>query len=327
MNVINGIGLLAFGDSFTVGSNATNNVGYAQQLATYIGGTSVNYGVGSSMSTVSAKKALEVLPEGYRRPVISYMAGLNDIRGGGTAALPKLEGNLRSFLAACFLRDVCPASKMRRTGTWTAQANNYGGKSFYCGGTPLDTSGSLSNSLEWDFYGDNVVIGAYPTNGVSSFYRDLSISVDGGAPVTFELLGKTNELISYDAKIIRGLGAGIHTVRVTPLSTSAHNILDYVGTLVDGGTQSPVFVSEIPYLLNWAQYSSIATQAICDAANVVINNVVAEFPGLDIEVIKVNDFYDPTLPGKCSSDGIHPTSSGHADILNAFKDKITLIPS
>jgi lysophospholipase L1-like esterase len=322
MRINKGSGLSAFGDSFTVGSLATSNNGYAQQLAAYIAGTFANFGVGSSLTTRAARSALQYLPVGNRTANVSWMAGLNDIRGGGMAALPKIEGNLRSFLASCFLKEACPASAMTRVGSWANLPNNYGGKAYYIGGAPLNTNGSLTNSLSWSFEGDNLVVGAYRTNGVTSAYRDLSIVIDGGDPITFETIGNTNELITYDAKVIRGLGEGAHTVSIYPLSTAAHNVLDYVGTLEDS---APVLIAEIPYIQNWSQYGAIGSDAICEAANVVINNVVAEFCGFNVEIVKTNDFFDPFGAGQSASDGIHPTSLGHSKILEAFKDKINLV--
>jgi len=324
VNVITDTGLIAYGDSLTTGSLAVGNNGYAQQLAPYIGGTSLNYALGSSRSSYSANKALQTLPEGYRRPVVSWMAGLNDIRQTGMLALPKIEGNLRAFLAACFLRDACPASKMKRTGTWTALSAGAGGKASAIGGTGLYCT-NTANKLEWTFYGDNVVVGGILVNGGSGTYQDLEISIDGGAWTLFDIFVPPDAEFRYDAKIFTGLGLGIHTVAIRPVTANPYTVVDYVGTLTDPLTQSPVFVSEIPYLLNWAQYNSVATQAICDAANQVINDVVAEFAGYEIEVVKVNDFYDPTVAGNCASDGIHPTSQGHGHILDAFKDKITLV--
>lgn len=319
--VFSGASLSAFGDSFTMGYNATSMNGYAQRFAAFIGGSLSNYGLGSSLSTYSAKKGLEVLPEGYRRQVVTWMAGLNDIRGGGAAAIPKIQGNLRAFLAACFLDDCLPASALRKTGTWYNLSNSYGGKSYYAGGNAVNTYSNINAALEYDFYGDNCVIFAYRTNGTTGYYQDLSVSVDGGTPQTFALFGQTNEQVSHDAFVISGLGEGPHTLKIMPTTTAAHTVVDAVGTLKDHG--SPVLVSHIPYLLNWAQYSSIATQAICDSANAAIDDVVAEFAGYSVEIVPVNDFYDPATG--CSSDGIHPTDFGHECIADAFKAHINLV--
>lgn len=324
-NVVKDIGLISFGDSFTVGyySSGNNTNGYAKQLGDYIGGTFTNYGLGSSYSTYATKKALEVLPEGYRRPVVTWMAGLNDIREQGLPAVGKIGANLRAFLASCFLRDCVPASLLKRTGTWTALPNAYGGKAYYCGGTPLYITGNANATLTYDFYGDNLVVGAYRTNGTTGYYQDLSITVDGGTPVTFPLFGLTVEQISHDAKILRGFGAGWHRAVIKPVNALNFTVLDYVGTLVDGGTQSPVFVSKIPYLVNWAQYGSIANQSICDAANAVIESVVTDFNSPDVALIDVNSFYN--LSTGCYTDGLHPNQAGHTQIADGFKASINLI--
>jgi lysophospholipase L1-like esterase len=323
MKIIKNAGLHAFGDSFTVGFNASpQSLGYARLLANVIGGTFTNRGVGSSMSTTAARLSRQHLLPNRTMPV-SFMAGLNDIRQGGINAIPKLEGNLRSFLSDCFLSQVIPASQMVRVGSWTALPNAYGGKAYYNGGTPLYCNSNINASLSWTFEGDNVAVGAYRTNGTTGNYRDLNISIDGGAPIVFELHANTNEIVTFDTKVISGLGEGTHTLTITPTTTLTHTTVDYVGTL--SKDMPPVLVSEIPHLLNWAQYNSIATLAICEQANIAINEVFDEFAGYPIELIKVNDFYDALGVGQCSSDGIHPTNLGHSKILDAFKDKITIV--
>lgn len=313
MNIKIGNGLDSFGDSFTAGYNATNLNGYAPQLSQVVKGTFRNFGVGSSLSELSTINAYQHLPNN-RSQIVTWMAGLNDIRTGGINVLNKIEGNLRAFIASCFLDEICPASLMTRVGTWTNLPNVYGGKSYYVGGSPLYTSGNINASLSWDFEGDNVVIGAYRTNGTTGFYQNLLISIDNQTPIEFELLGKTDEQISFDAKVIDGLGAGSHNIKITPKNANQFTTVDFVGTLKKDNP--PVFISEIPYLLNWAQFGSIANKQICDAANVVINNVVNEFSQFPIALVKVNDFYDFTT--MASSDGLHPNTEGHTAIMNAF---------
>lgn len=320
MEINIGSGLHAFGDSFTVGFNATSNIGYARLLANVIGGAFTNRGVGSSMSTTSARLSRQHLLPSRNTPV-SFMAGLNDIRQGGLNAIPKLQGNLRSFLTDCFLSQVIPASQMVRVGSWTALPNSYGGKAYYNGGTPLFCSGNINASLEWTFSGDNVVIGAYRTNGTTGNYRDLNISIDGGAPVEFELHGNTNEIVTFDTMIISGLSAGTHTVKITPTTTQTHTTVDYVGTL--SKDMPPVLVSEIPHLLNWAQYSSIATLPICNEANLAIDAILSEFAEYPVQKVLTNSFYDEQT--MCSSDGIHPTTAGHSAIFDAFMNEINLV--
>lgn len=318
MNIKIGNGLDSFGDSFTAGFNATNNNGYASQLSQVVKGTFRNYGVGSSLSELATINAYKNLSNN-RTQIVTWMAGLNDIRTGGINVLNKIEGNLRAFIASCFLENICPASLMQRVGTWTNLPNVYGGKSYYVGGSPLYTSGNINASLTWNFEGDNVVIGAYRTNGTTGFYQDLLISIDNGPNIDFALLGKTDEQISFDCKLIENLGSGQHTIKIMPKNANQFTTVDFVATL--NKDKPPVFISEIPFLLNWSQFGSIANKQICDAANVVINNVVSEFLCYPVELVKVNDFYDFTV--NASPDGLHPNTSGHTQIMNAFLNKMT----
>jgi hypothetical protein len=328
-SIIKNLGSQFYGDSLTVGYNATSNNGYAQQLATLLGGGN-NYAIGHTNTLSATREAYRYLPLN-RRSFASYMSGLNDIRSSGANAYAQIEKSHRAFLAACFLKDACPASLMRRTGTWTGFIDSvgsglggyrHGGKSYALGGTPLyQATPSLTAHLDWDFYGDNLVVGGFTTNTAGN-YQDLGISIDGGSVQTFSLYHLIDDnTMGYDAKIFTGLGAGPHTVRLSPLSTNHDTCIDYVGTLTDAIGSAPAFVSKIPYLGVW---TAPATQAIFDAANVIIGNVVAEFTtlGYPVELVDVNAFYSTV---NCDTDGIHPKTAGHTQILNAYLDKMTIV--
>jgi lysophospholipase L1-like esterase len=320
MNVITDSDQVSVGDSITLGQLATNNNGYAQQLATWIGGSLSNQAVSGSRSETGTRKAYIALPEGYRRQVVTWMYGFNDMRALGLAAIPKITGNLRAFIAACFLNDACAASKMKRTGTWTALSSSVGSKALQLGGTGLYCS-NTANKLEWQFYGDNLVIGAHLVNGASGVYQDLEISIDGGSWDLFSLTIPPDAVIRTDAKIYFGLGAGLHSVAIRPVTNTPYTVVDYVGTLE--AFKTPVFIAEIPYLNSLTYAGNTITLADIDTANQAINDVVAEFLGFDIEVVKTNDGFDPNTD--VAPDGIHRNNTGMAKIFNAFKDKITLI--
>lgn len=319
MKVILGNGIASYGDSLTVGYSATNNYGYSQMLGTLIGGMVENYGVGSMGTTEAVRQAHLHNLVGYRGKAVSIMAGLNDIRSGGATAYEKIANDLRAFLVASLLRTAIPASSMGRVGAWTAQTNQqFGGKAFALGGTPMYTSDTSAYTAV-KFYGESFVVGAYATSGLGH-YQDLDISIDGGDPVRFEMLGKTNVTASYAVKVFQGLGDGAHVARIRPINNTPYSVLDYVGTLMPKGAQGPIFVGLIPYIQNWTQYGSIATREICDAANSVIASVVAEFDGYDVVLVDPNKYYDPAT--QCSTDGIHPTSAGHTAIFNAFAEQV-----
>jgi hypothetical protein len=320
--VLSGSGLIGIGNSFVLGQYATGSNGFAQQLAAYIGGTFNNHAAGSTTTTDATKKALQVLPVGFRRQPVLNMSAIVDVLLSG-APIPRIKGNLRAFLVACFLNDACPASRMTRTGTWLDLSTNAGGKGMYLGGKGLYSVGNANASLEWTFYGDNVVIGGIMTNGIGIYtYQDLAIEVDGIAQADFNCLGTTDHNISYDARVIRGLGAGAHKIKIKAKNASNFTVVDYVGTLVEPCTQSPVFVCDAAYVVDWTKFSANGSQANCDLVNQAIADVVAEFADWDVELIKTNDFYN--VATGCHADNIHQNDVGATQLLNAVKDKITL---
>ncbi|NNU70380.1 hypothetical protein G9X67_34560 [Rhizobium sp. WYCCWR 11152] len=320
INITYGQGVQAFGDSFTVGNNATSNVGFAPRFRGIVGGPFYNFGVGHMGAQTAARNGYENHAIGARTIANTWMAGLNDIRGTGVAAFAEIEQGLTAFLASAFLGSYKPASLMTKIGTWTALSNAYGGKAFSLGGTPLYTNSNMSASLSWTFTGDNVVIGSYATNGTTGYYQDLDIEIDG-VHSPFNILGKTDIQAGVAAKLITGLGAGSHTITIHPTTTAAHTVVDFVGT-VTPDNKAPVLVSHIPYVADWAAYGSVATKEIADAANILIGEVVSRFQAIGclVELVEVNEFYDPSG----SSDGIHPPDRGHSQITMAFLDRVIL---
>jgi lysophospholipase L1-like esterase len=324
--IIQGNGLVAFGDSFTVGSNAATPAtqGYARLLANYIGGSFANYAQGSTGTTFSTKQGYTNLPVGYRKQAVCWMAGLNDLRAAGAGAYQKIEGNLRAFLASAFLKVAAPASACKRTGTWSSLGSDWGGKSFALGGTPMATS-DINATLEYKFYGDNFVVGSYPTSG-AGHYQDLQITIDDGSPVLFSLLGRTNETATYDAKVIQGLGPGAHTAVIRPVNSLAYTVVDYVGTLVEKGSQAPIFVGKVPHIKSWTQYVTggpFGSNAIADTASAIIESVANEFADWGVVVFDPNSTYDYLT--QCDTDLIHPTTAGQASLSQAPIGALTLV--
>lgn len=319
-NVAYGAGVQSFGDSITVGNNATSNIGFAPRFRSIVGGPFYNFGVGHMGAQTAARNGYENHALGTRTIINTWMAGLNDIRGTGVAAFAEIEQGLTAFLASAFLGSYKAASLMTRVGTWTALSNTYGGKAFALGGTPLYANSNMSASLSWSFTGDNVVVGSYATNGTTGYYQDLDIEVDG-VHYPFPLLGTTDIQAGVAAKLITGLGAGSHTITIHPTTTAAHTVVDFVGTVTPVNKAS-VLVSHIPYVADWSAYGSIATKQIADDANIIIGNIVQQFKdmGCHVELVEVNELYDPSG----SSDGIHPNDRGHSQITMAFLNKVVL---
>lgn len=319
-----GAGVYSFGDSFTVGGGASAPAnGYASLLAAKIGGTFTNMGVSGTRTAAAAKAALGILPV-VRKPAVTMMSGFNDILTSGTASYTGIQSNTRALIAASLLRENVPASAMRQSGSWTTLGAD-GGRANFIGGTGLYST-DPNAYLEWDFFGETLVIGGFTTVAPGGTYKDFNVSVDGGAPLTFSAYGMTNEAYpntGLNALVLQNLGFGKHTVRLSQKAgPGAYLVVDYVGTLAAPGATGSTFIGQIPSMVNWTYNGLTINQAIEDGANAAIASVVAEFSVWPVRLVPVNAFYTPG-PGYTISDGEHPTDAGHAQICAAFWSRVS----
>jgi lysophospholipase L1-like esterase len=319
-----GATISAYGDSFTAGAYASDTAHvYVSRLAAYTGATVNNQAV-SGTETAEAAKALLATQPVLRKAPVTVLSGFNDIGRWGTAAFPKIGANTRAMIAAAFLRDVVPASAAPRSlGRWIAPGASIGGKSVAVGGTAMysDDAGAY---LEFDIYGPTAVVGAF-TQISTGTYADLNVSVDGGAPSVYQSLGLTNmpyPQVGYNALVLRNLGVGKHTIRVSAVQSGLHCVIDYVGTLVDPEHAAGMLVGGVPTRTNWTIDGNTINQAITDQASAIIASVVSEFPGYPVRFVPVNDFYNTGF----ASDGYHPDDTGHFLIYQAFRSRLNLTP-
>lgn len=312
-----GAGMYGFGDSFSVGAGASSPAnGFSALLAAHIGGTFTNKAVSGTRTMHAAKAAVATLPVNHREAVV-MLSGFNDILTGGS--VDSISANTRAVIAASLLRDNVPGSAMRRYGSWTLYGSSDPGRSNAVGGQAMYTTDTNAR-LEWDFFGDNLVIGGYTTVGAQ--YKDFSVSVDGGPPATFHASGMTSEAYpstGLNALVLRGLGKGKHTVQLYQKSGApgTYMVVDYVGTMASPGSIGSTFIGHIPSMLDWTYNGLTINQAIEDAANAGIAAVVAEFSDYQVFLVPVNDYYTPDST-HTAADGEHPTDAGHAQIFGAF---------
>lgn len=316
-----GAGMYGFGDSFSVGGGASVQTnGFSYLLAAKIGGTFTNLAVSGTRTAAAAKAALGSLPI-VRKPAVVLMSGFNDILTG--ASNVSIQSNTRALIAASFLKENVPASAMRRSGTWSI-AGADGGRADFIGGTGLYTT-DPNAYLEWDFFGETLVIGGYTTSGTQ--YKDFSVSIDGGTPTTFAASGMTSETYpatGLNALVLKNLGFAKHTVRLSQKAgaTGTYMAPDYVGTLAEPGATGSTFVGQIPGMTNWSYNGLTINQGILDGANAAIADTVAEFAGWPVALVPVNDFYTPDST-HTAADGQHPTDAGHAQIATAFWSRMS----
>lgn len=316
-----GAGMYGFGDSFSVGGGASVQTnGFSYLLAAKIGGTFTNLAVSGTRTAAAAKAALGSLPV-VRRPAVVMMSGFNDILTGGSVA--SIQCNTRALIAAALLKENVPASGLRQSGAWSVLGAD-GGRANFIGGTGLYTT-DPNAYLEWDFFGETLVIGSYTTAGTQ--YKDFNVSIDGGAPASFAASGMTSEVYpatGLNALVLQNLGFGKHTVRLSQKAGApgTYMVVDYVGTLAEPGATGSAFVGQIPSMLNWTYGGLTINQAIEDTANAGIASVVAEFAGWPVRLVPVNDFYTPDAT-HTAPDGEHPTDAGHVQIETAFWSRMS----
>lgn len=318
--IVAGGGLYGFGDSFSVGGGASVQTnGFSYLLAAKVGGTFTNLAVSGTRTVAAAKASMGSLPV-VRKPAVVMMSGFNDILTGGSVA--SIQSNTRALIAASLLKENVPASSLRRAGVWTALGPD-GGRANFIGGTGLYTTDPAAY-LEWDFFGETLVVGSYTTEGTQ--YRDFSVSIDGGASVPFFASGMTSETYpatGLNALVLQNLGFGKHTVRLSQgAAPGTYMTVDYVGTLIEPGASGSTFIGQIPSMLNWSYNGITINQGIEDTANAGIASVVAEFAGWPVRLVPVNDFYTPDA-AHTAADGEHPLDPGHVQIMNAFWSRMS----
>lgn len=323
-----GSSLITFGDSITYGSAASDtNHRYANIVNSKIGGTLYNQAVSGTGMANQSRNAFPIIPI-KNSAVVSVMAGFNDLLREGAASFNKIESNLRAFITNALLVDAVPASICRSNGTWVSAGSSDGGKAINFGGNGLYTTGGTSNYLEWDFFGETLVVGSWTTTSGANggTYKDFDISIDGGTPVTFFANGATNDAYpatNYNTKVLLNLGYGKHTVRVSPKSSGAYTIIDYFGTLSAPGATAPVLVAEIPSMTTWTYNGNTLSPTTLADANTLIASVVSEFSAWPVRLVPTNSFYTPGA-GYTSADGQHPSDGGMAQIASAFMSQISL---
>jgi hypothetical protein len=318
---ISGAPLVAIGDSFTQGAGASDVThSYISRLAAYLNSTLVNLSV-SGTGTDEGAKALLGHFQINRRYNLTILSGFNDVGSYGISALNKITCNHRAMIAASFLREAHPASTApRRVGNWTPLGTSIGGVAQTAGGTGMFTDDGPTSYLEFDVFGETIVIGGY-TQIATGMYQDFNVSIDGADPIVFDGLGMNimpYPAVGFNAMVLKNQGFSNHTVRISPIA-DPHTVLDYVGSLIDPAAAVGCLIGSIPTRTNWSEHGFTSNQSTMDAVSAAIAGVVEEFAGWPVSLIPIDDFYHSVY-----SDGYHPSDGGHLEIFNAFKSNVSL---
>lgn len=331
-NVKLGSGLQAFGNSIPAGNNASSGNGYPNVVASFMGGSLDNRAVsGTGVQSITQQGYL-YHSYGSRSKAVIWDGPLNDIRRYGAAALAAIPAALDAFLSSAFAGGAFPASypDVVKAGTWNLLGTNFGGKAPVFGSPRGVYTIDPTASLTMSFSATRIAVHAFMTEPsvYGTTHKDLNISIDGGPVDVFAINNKALPGEGYcgAAKVYRNLGSGSHTIKITPPSAGPYTAVDcIVFPQADGF--APAFIGHVPYLADWtAGGLSAATKALVDQANGIIDTVVSEWraDGFPVESVPVNDFYD--VARDCSSDNIHPHTTGHRNYALAYIDKIRVVP-
>lgn len=322
--------LIALGDSFTVGSNASPISGsFINQIVATRVISLRNFAVGGRgvWNQAAALNLFNVVPPGFNKHVtfISNMSAFNDLRraGGGPKTLKKIEACYRSVMLNGILDSpVFPGDTVTKTGgISTFNCQTFGGRA---------TNGASStgtDSWTWSFTGSEFGIQFIASDGVAADYGTAQIFVDN------VLIASVNTDNWYDGindganandrgplgLMYHGFTTGTHTVRVDSQG-DGRVVVDFFATLLP-----PVFCSaflfwEIPYmtptgyLIPPADQSSIT---ISDSGSAVIQGLVTELQniGRRAAYVPTNSFYN--LGTDVDVDDVHPNNLGHTHLANA----------
>ncbi|TAX57107.1 hypothetical protein ELI01_18680 [Rhizobium leguminosarum] len=333
INVTYGFGLQVFGNSIAAGNNASAGAGYANRVASWIGGGIDNKAVGGTGVRSITEQGNLYLPYGSRTKLVIWDGPLNDIRAGAAGALACIAPSMNAFLSSAFMGGGRGAShsQVTKTGVWTA-FSDYGGRAYKIGtgNTPMQSTDPSATLTYTTPATKTVSVHSFMTEATGTL-RDLEIDIDG-VIYSLPLSGKARigDVACGAALFVNGLDNVPHTITVSASSTGTKTVVDCFGWPYIPG-MAPVLMGHIPYQKIWNAYTSVLNNdplspnygpLIADQANAIIDAVVADWSGagFPVEVAKVNDSYKPLTD--CDTDGVHPHTIGHLNYAVPYLSKI-----
>jgi lysophospholipase L1-like esterase len=328
--------LFGYGDSITTGSNATTTANrYINKLATLYTMTLTNRG---ASGRGVFRMAQQGIVDTYTRAntLLTCMAGLNDIRRGGTdpRTLKKIEACYRvmAVKAISGTTTASGAAGVTRVGTFANySANLVGGVYTNTGSTPATFTSTNGSYWEWSFTGTAFGINFIANSGDVQTFGTASVYVDG-VFVEDIFLNDWYDNISdgtYDNR--RGslswswhnYANTSHTVRV--VANGGIVPIDFFCTIQSSFSNcAAVLFSEIPYLstTGYAISPANGSVAISNSASEVIYKVYEIYSalGFPINMVWLNDFWY-ILSSGLATDQIHPNNTGHDQIFQAFSNR------
>lgn len=329
----------AYGDSFTVGQNATTPTtdGYIyvfrdKEFPTITGGNFVNHAVAGKGAWVGSDAASKVTNNNGTSRLWVEMVGQNDVYRNGSAV--KTLNKIEAFVRTMFVNHAGTAfvasgsSSCVRTGNYTTayNASSVGGR-YTNAAIPSSTSAVINSSgtagtVSYTFTGTAIGVQLVSDSGVAGF-GTCGISIDGVLRETVDLNvwydnisdGVNSNQTGPVAFWYVGLSNTSHTITVTA-NGDGQCPVDYFIPMMDGTTMKPIIFTELPYRLTYAS-PSVGTQADWDIATsrklAMCNYIRAQ--GYNVIWYSVNKYYDQT---DVDPDLIHPLDGGHRQIASGM---------
>jgi hypothetical protein len=336
IDVTYGLGLQVFGNSIAAGANAPAGGGYANRVASWIGGGIDNKAVGGTGVRSITEQGNLYLPYGPRQKLVIWDGPLNDLRAGAGGALACIAPSMNAFLSSAFMGGGRGAShsQVTKTGVWTA-FSDYGGRAYKigAGNTPMQSADPNATLTYTTPATKTVSVHSFMTEATGTL-RDLEIDIDGDT-YSLPLGGKARiaDVACGAALLVKGLDNVPHTVTIRSCSTGTKTVVDCIAWPYIPG-MAPVLMGHIPYQKIWNAYTSVLNNdplspnygpALVDQANLIIDGVVDEWScaGFPVRSVPVGNFYNAMAD--CDVDGIHPHTIGHLNYACAYMSEIHVL--
>lgn len=334
-----------FGDSIMEGANATGSDflnSFRRRLTIVFGWNPTELAQGGT-GTWDMAKALNAISPSQANRVLFVQGGLNDIRtSNGIRTFNKIESGLYSILKRAFRGTSVAAgsSSVTRSGSFTAfSALQYGG--VYGAGTgSLPSTAACINSTDnatwtYTFNGNNIAV-EFSASEPTIARGTAEIRIDGVLVDTLTDLNQRYDGVTVFTNDNRrgphtwvrfGLTEGQHTIEVKALSGALPVFLDEFNILSDPEDCGPVFVIEVPRIVNYAAAGKDqASDSLIDQVNALRKTVVtrwrnARYPVYFIPINLVSGGLYNVTTG-CDTDGIHPNDVGHDQIRDTIEPLI-----
>lgn len=331
--VVNASSIEMYGDSMTFGAGLTAPFFHATKLGEEYNKTITNRAVSGEGLWFNTKNHLQNINPAHKVCAV-WMAGFNDVKKVPVTSQTRarVRNSYTAVLANHFLRSFLPGfssdSRIVRSASpaWTASDGIPIGFKSATGAT----ASGIGASFQYNFFGDNVVIGTGTCLSSFQAWASYDIRIDGILKGNFTGQDEVDGLIIalHDGNrmaksfVFTDLGDTSHNLTITSTTTGLLYI-DYVGVMRDPAHCQPMVMCEIPKLspqgyaipTHFGNPSdatfNIFNQEIRDVCNIFSSR------GYPVKLIDINRYYDWTLGG-VQGDFVHPNNLGAHQIYHAI---------